>query len=314
MDTETVRTFLEVVECASFSRAAEKLHVAQTTVSARIRLLEERLGRPLVVRNKAGVSLTAAGEQFLRFAPTFLQVWERARHQVAVPPHRQAVLAIGGELSLWNPFLLNWLVWMRRTAPEIALRTTLGLPEDLTTQVANGILDLAVLYAPQYRPGLEVELLFEEKLVLVTTSSAPLESAKENYVYVDWGREFALHHSQSFPDLGNPGLFVGLGPLALSYILEVGGSGYFRKRAVHLFLQTGALRLVPDAPEFSYPAYAIYGTNVDQALVRIALDGLRDPAVSDAPKPAKKRAARAKTTLSVSKGAMGEVHRPDRSG
>src|SRR3954467_10381357 len=148
MDTEIVRTFLEIVDCASFSRAAEKLHVAQTTVSARIRLLEERLGRPLLIRNKAGVSLTPAGEQFLRYAPTFLQLWERARHQVAVPPRRQAVLAIGGELSLWNPLLLNWLVCMRRTAPEIALRTQLGLPEDLTTQVVNGVLDIAVLYAP----------------------------------------------------------------------------------------------------------------------------------------------------------------------
>lgn len=294
MDTEIVRTFLEIAACASFRRAAEKLHVAQTTVSARIRLLEERLGRPLFVRNKAGVSLTAAGEQFLRYAPTFLQVWERARHQVAVPPLRQAVLAIGGELSLWNPLLLNWLVWMRRTAPEIALRTQLGLPEDLTTQVVNGVLDVAVLYAPQYRPGLEVELLFEEKLVLVTTHPDPQETVKSDYVYVDWGRDFALHHSQSFPDLGNPGLFVGLGPLALSYILEVGGSGYLRKRAVHLYLQTGALRLVPGAPEFSYPAYAIYGTNADQTLVRKALDGLRDVAASDTPKPPKKRGAAVK--------------------
>jgi DNA-binding transcriptional LysR family regulator len=297
MDTEIVRTFLEIVDCASFRRAAEKLHVAQTTVSARIRLLEERLGRPLFVRNKAGVSLTAAGEQFLRYAPTFLQVWERARHQVAVPPSRQAVLAIGGELSLWNPLLLNWLVWMRRTAPEVALRTQLGLPEDLTTQVTNGVLDVAVLYVPQHRPGLEVELLFEEKLVLVTTYSDPQEeSAKSDYVYVDWGRDFALHHSQSFPDLGNPGVFVGLGPLALSYILEVGGSGYFRKRAVHLFLQTGALRMVPGAPEFSYPAYAIYGSNADQSLVRIALEGLREVAATDMPRPPKKRGATVKTT------------------
>jgi DNA-binding transcriptional LysR family regulator len=185
---------------------------------------------------------------------------------------------------------------MRRTAPEIALRTQLGLPEDLTTQVVNGVLDVAVLYAPQYRPGLEVELLFEEKLVLVTTHPDPQETVKSDYVYVDWGRDFALHHSQSFPDQGNPGLFVGLGPLALSYILEVGGSGYLRKRAVHLFLQTGALRLVPGAPEFSYPAYAIYGTNADQTLVRKALDGLRDVAASDTPKPPKKRGATVKAT------------------
>lgn len=67
-------------------RAAEQLNVSQTAVSARIRTLEEQLGRPLFVRNKNGASLTAAGEQFLRYAPMFVQLWQRARHQVAVPP------------------------------------------------------------------------------------------------------------------------------------------------------------------------------------------------------------------------------------
>jgi hypothetical protein len=43
------------------------------------------MGRPLFVRNKGGASLTPAGEQFLRFAPTFVQLWHRAKQQVAVP-------------------------------------------------------------------------------------------------------------------------------------------------------------------------------------------------------------------------------------
>ena len=51
-------------------------------------------------------SLTAAGEQFLRYAPTLVQVWERARHQVAVPAGRRAVLTVGCEVSLLDPLLL----------------------------------------------------------------------------------------------------------------------------------------------------------------------------------------------------------------
>jgi LysR family transcriptional regulator, flagellar master operon regulator len=65
-----------------------RLHVAQTTVSARVRLWRPfsfGMGRPLFVRNKGGASLTPAGEQFLRFAPTFVQLWHRAKQQVAVP-------------------------------------------------------------------------------------------------------------------------------------------------------------------------------------------------------------------------------------
>jgi LysR family transcriptional regulator, flagellar master operon regulator len=95
VDTEVARTFLEIVSTGSFIRAAERLNVGQTTVSARIRTLEQQLGRPLFVRNKGGASLTPAGEQFLRYAPTFVQLWQRARHQVAVPPGHRAVLTVG---------------------------------------------------------------------------------------------------------------------------------------------------------------------------------------------------------------------------
>ena len=173
MDVELARTFLAIVAAGSFVRAAERLNLSQTAVSARVRSLEEQLRRPLFVRNKTGASLTPAGEQFLRHAPALVQLWERARHAVAVPPGRRAVLAVGAELSLWDPLLLRWLLWMRRAAPDVALRAHVGLPEDLMERVADGILDIAVLYAPRYRAGLRVQCLAEERLVMVATPPAP---------------------------------------------------------------------------------------------------------------------------------------------
>lgn len=281
MDIELVRTFLEIVRMRSFVRAAEQLNVSQTAVSARVKALEEQLGRPLFIRNKNGASLTPAGEQFLRYAPMFVQLWQRARHQVAVPPGRRAVLGIGGELSLWHPWLMDWLRWMRRAAPDIALRVEVGLPESLTHQVSTGALDIAVMYQPRYRPGARVELLLEEKLVLVSTSADTETARADNYVYVDWGPDFAQHHELSFPDENNPGLFVSLGPLALNYVLEVGGSGYFRQRIVASHIAAGRLHLVADAPSFLYPIYAVCSAQADDELVSLALAGLRNIAASD---------------------------------
>src|SRR5688572_25540667 len=171
MDLNLAKTFLEIVATGNFLRAAERLHVTQTAVSARVRTLEDLLGRKLFVRNKSGATLSPAGEQFRRYASTLVQVWERARHQVAVPPGRRAVLTIGCEISLWDPLLLNWLLWMRTAAPHLAVRTELGFPDDLLNRVSEGVLDIAVVYAPRQRPGLRIELLIEEKLVMVTTSS-----------------------------------------------------------------------------------------------------------------------------------------------
>src|SRR5262245_19152316 len=130
MDIELARTFLEIVSTGNFIRAAERLNVGQTTVSARIRILEQQLGRPLFVRNKGGASLTPAGKQFLRYAPTFVQLWQRARHQVAVPPGHRAVLTVGSEVSLWELLLLDWVLWMRRSLQDIALRVHVDVPQD----------------------------------------------------------------------------------------------------------------------------------------------------------------------------------------
>lgn len=278
MDVDRARTFLEIVNTGSFLRAADRLNVTQTTVSARIRTLEEELGRPLFVRNRSGAQLTAAGREFERFAQSFVQVWERARQQLAMPPGRTSVLALGGELSLWNPLLLDWLVKMKRVKPEIALRAHVGVAEQLLEQLRAGVLDIAVLYAPKLMPGFRVELVEEEALVLVRSVGRDGETdAPKEYVHVDWGPLFDAQHGGLPPTYGEPGLMVGLGPLGLSYILRAGGMGYFRRGVARPFIEAGELEIVEGAREFTYPAYAVYAEAGEQrAELQDALHVLKD--------------------------------------
>ena len=277
MDTDRIRTFLEIAHSGSFLAAASRLHVTQTTVSARIRTLEEELGRQLFVRNRNGAQLTQAGREFERHAQSFLQIWERARHQLAVPAEHTSVVSLGGELSLWNPLLLDWLVWMRQAKPEIAIRAHVGVPEQLLDQLRSGIVDIAVLYAPRLLPGFKVEILQEEQLVLVrTTLGEGRQDPERNYVHVDWGPAFAAQVGTSPSSHGEPGLFVGLGPLGLSYILRAGGMGYFRKGVVLPLVAAAELELVEDAPEFTYPVYAVYAeANQTRPDLLDALGGLK---------------------------------------
>lgn len=275
MDITLARTFLEIVSTGSFVRAAEQLHVTQTAVSARVRSLEEHLGATLFVRNKAGASLTPAGESFRRYATTLVQVWERARQQVALPAGRESVMTIGCESSLWDPLLLDWLLWMRTAAPRLALRTEVGISSELIDRVAAGTLDIAVVYAPQLRPGLRIELLLEEKLVLVTTRKRGQTLDPADYVYVDWGPEFAAQHALAYPHLAHAGVSAGLGPLGREYVLAAGGSGYFRLAVVRKHLESGKLRRIKGAPEFLYPAYAVFAEGADPAVIEPALEGLR---------------------------------------
>ncbi len=275
MDTDRVNTFLEIVRSGSFIRAAEKLHVTQTTVSARIRTLEEELGRQLFIRNRSGARLTPAGEDFRKYALTLVQVWERARHQLSLPPGRDAFISIGGELSLWNPLMLDWLIHVRATLPNIAIRTQVALPEQIMEMVHNGAMDIGVMYAPRIEPGLTIELLREEKLVMVRTTKLQGVSSRPEFIYVDWGPQFAAQQKLVMDESPEPSLFVGLGPLGLAFMLRAGGQGYFRYSVAKPYIDAGELELVPDTPEITYPAYVIYAEAADEQIIGPALQALR---------------------------------------
>lgn len=280
MDINVARTFLEVVKTGSFVSAAANLHVTQTAVSARIRVLEEQLDRKVFIRNKAGARLTPAGEQFFRFATSLVQIWDRARRSVAIAPGQEMVVTIGAELSQWNPLMRHWLIWMRHECPEIAISASIDSADRLMEQVQEGALDVAILYAAPAKPGVVAELLFEEKLVLVRTTDTDRPLGPEDHVDVDWGEEFAASYHAAFPDTGPGVVSISYGPLALDFVLAHGGSGYFRMAAVRRLIAEGRLEMVPDSPEFSYSAYLVHSTRADESVIGRVRTGLRAAAAA----------------------------------
>jgi DNA-binding transcriptional LysR family regulator len=278
MDIDLARTFLAVVETGSFVEAAERVHVTQSTVSMRIRNLEDQLGKSMFERSKAGATLTAAGVQFHRHALTLVRVWEQARLEVSLPPGYEAALTVGGQFSLWDEFLIGWLSAMRRNAPHIAVRAQFGFSSALMQRLIDGSLDIGVMYTPESRPGYSIEMLFEEELVLVSSEPETESGSKREYIYVDWGPEFRADHTLNFPDLSTPGVYMELGSLGLRYLLINHCSGYFPRRLVQTYLDAGAIALEPHAPRFSYPAYAVYPSNDDGGILELALEELKNSA------------------------------------
>lgn len=273
MDTELARTFLTVVEAGNFINAAERLHVSQSTVSTRIHTLEDQLGCTLFVRNKAGTTLTSSGRQFQRHASTLVRTIEQARHDIGIPKGFSGTLVIGGRIGLWEEFLLQWLPLMQESNPTISIRAESGLEPEIMQGLIEGRIDIGVMYTPQSRPGLKVEQLFEERLVMVSTSakkSTPEPQA--GYVYVDWGPEFYTRHSACFPNFGGPSLTANIGWLGLQHILMNGGSGYFPMRIVLPYLAAKRLYIISGAPEFFMPAYVVYPLDSEREIFGSAID------------------------------------------
>lgn len=281
MDIDLLRTFLQITEAGHFIRAAERLNVTQSTVSARVRELELRLGRTLFLRGRSGAVLTPAGRHFLPHAASMVRIWNQARHEVGLPQDYETVLAAGGQFTLWDGVLQRWLAWMRRAAPRVALRAEVGRPDELSRMLSDGTLDLAVLYAPQPRPGLRIEPLLDERLVLVASRAVEPWPGGSDYIFVDWGPDFHADHAAAFPEIETPALTVGLGAIALAHIVAAGGSGYFPIRIVTEPLQAGVLTQVPGAPEFARRAFVVWQERDDLAL-EDAVRGLREVAATEA--------------------------------
>jgi DNA-binding transcriptional LysR family regulator len=269
MDINQALTFLEIIRSGSFVAAAEKLHVTQTTVTARVHNLENQLGCRLFIRNRSGASTTLNGEKFIEHAVAIVQAWEGAKRNLPLPTGTETIFNIAGEISLWSPLMLQWLNNLSNDISETAINAEIGERASLHNKLQQGLLDVIVVHQPEYGPGLQVEQVLEEKLIFVSA-----ENKAEPYIYVDWGEYFRKQHDIALPHLVRPRLTINLGQLALQHILENGGSGYFRTRVVENYLKSGHLTKVGNYPEFTFPVYVVYKKQTQNEFFQKILDSL----------------------------------------
>jgi DNA-binding transcriptional LysR family regulator len=275
MDIDQARTFLAIAAHGSFLEAARRLHVTQSTVSARILKLEAELGATLFVRNRSGASLTPAGRRFVRHAKTLVLTVEQARHDAGLPDRYRASIRIGARIALWDGFLPGWVGWMRRHVSDVSIQGEIGFEEDLMRRMIEGTLDIGLMYTPSHAPGLVVEHLFDETLILVGTRR-DLRWPGEDYIYVDWGPGFFAKHREHFPDLERPAQSVNIGWLAVQLMLAHGGSCFLPMRMARPLLEAGTLFQAENGPALAHPAYMVIPREADSDVLREAAQGLRE--------------------------------------
>lgn len=258
MDINLARTFLTVAETGSFIDAAHRLNITQSTVSARIKGLEDLLGRPVFERSKSGADLTEAGEQFHKHALTLVRVWQRAQLEVGLSDQNRNHISLGAPPALWNGFLLQSISLLRKDHSDIAITGASGLPEHLLKQLIEGELDLVIMYRPIQPPGHAIEHLFDEEFVLVSAVTSGQTQENNSYVFINWGTDFRADHASAYPDLVNPRLSLDFETLDIDYILSNNLSAYFPLRLVKPYISSGLLYQPENARRFTYPVYVVY--------------------------------------------------------
>jgi DNA-binding transcriptional LysR family regulator len=142
-DLDLLRSFVSVVDTGGFTRAGERVHRTQSTVSQQIRRLEETLGHPLLHRNGKQATPTEAGERLLSYARRILALAEEARDVVARPGSDGVVrLGIPEDFAAYR--LTELLSDFARSRPGLRLDVRCGLSVGLRRALERGELDLAL--------------------------------------------------------------------------------------------------------------------------------------------------------------------------
>jgi DNA-binding transcriptional LysR family regulator len=179
MDLELLRSFVSVIDAGGFTRAGERIHRTQSTVSQQIRRLEESFGRPLLIRKGKRVAPTEEGERLLSYARRLLALAEEARDVVARPaPDGIVRLGVPEDFAAYR--LARMLSKFVRSRPSLRLDVRCDLSVRLRRDLARGEFDLALI---KRDAGDESEdgavAAWTERLRWVTSSRFPVDTTRD---------------------------------------------------------------------------------------------------------------------------------------
>lgn len=191
MDTELLKTFLEVSRTRHFGRAAEALYLTQSAVSFRIRQLENQLGVILFTRHRNNIRLTAAGERLLPYAENLMNTWQQAKKEVSYTQQHHE-LSIGASTSLWESCLTPWLQRLYQHNENLRLEARVAKRQMLVKQLHERQLDLLITTEAPKMDELDCQQIGQISLALFRSRTSE-KKEKNEYIMLEWGADFHQH-------------------------------------------------------------------------------------------------------------------------
>jgi LysR family nitrogen assimilation transcriptional regulator len=173
MELRQLRYFVAIADQGSFSKAAERVFIAQSALSHQLAQLEDELGVSLFARSRRGVELTDAGQRFLPHAVSILRQVQEAREAVShnsTEPTGKVVFGIPHSAS--HALALPLLRAVREHLPKVSLELTEELTGNLTRQLQAGQIQLAVLFQDGQIGDFMVTPVLTEQLSLIEPATA----------------------------------------------------------------------------------------------------------------------------------------------
>ncbi len=172
LDLDLLRSFVSVVDAGGFTRAGERVHRTQSTISQQIKRLEDDFGRPLLHRNGRQITPTEDGERLLSYARRILSLAEEARDVLTRPAQEGAVrLGVPEDFAAYR--LTELLANFARSHPGLRLDIRTDQSVCLRRDLERGELDLALIKRDAGEKG--GIAVWPERVHWVTSRSHPVD-------------------------------------------------------------------------------------------------------------------------------------------
>lgn len=215
MNTENLKTFIALAKYRNFTKTAETLFVAQSTVTNRIAELEKEVGRKLFERERKNVRLTEEGTRFLDYAVRITDLEKTAVEDINTNAKYPKRLNIGSTNTIYDCHLKNKLKSFMCENPDTSLKVIISHSASLVEMAVDGVVDFAFTYTEYQKNNVRCVPFCEDEMVLVTDSKNTeytdgirlSQLAKVNYLYCNFTFQgigeyirdlFPKHHKFSF--------------------------------------------------------------------------------------------------------------------
>lgn len=177
MELRQMQYAIQIASEKNFSRAAEKLHIAQPSLSQQLSKLEKELGVLLFQRTTNSVELTHAGSVFVDKAQGILDAVEQLKKEMEDISLMKKGRLVVGSMPITGSTILPWVVPVfQESFPEIEISLVEETSANLETLTTAGKTDISLLMLPLHEDTLVYDLLFEEETVLAVPPGHPLAS------------------------------------------------------------------------------------------------------------------------------------------
>ncbi|MBU8880560.1 LysR family transcriptional regulator [Bacillus sp. FJAT-29790] len=278
MEIQQLRAFLSVAQTKNFTKSAELMFISQSTVTMRIKALEQALGKKIFERDNRQVLLTPAGKELLDYAKRIIDLVDEGSRKLSMEETFEDSLVVGSLHSLWDYLLFPIMTEFQAKHPRTALRFITGHSWDIVQHILDGVIDFGIVLIPPTHSEIEVLPFMTEEIKLVTnvdtyfTDEIDLANLSNlPYIHMDWG---PIYNRWFEKNVGKQilSLMVDHASLYVQYLRSGHYLGLLPSAIADTFIQRGELVSLPFRSKTKPPiiqSYIIYPKRKVESIKRL---------------------------------------------